>query len=283
MLIIKSRQKKRTLGLNEPLKHGSHKRPVTRRDFLAQGFITGSATVVAPCDPRCDARARARRVRTLQPDMQFLADQHHDLQHPAGRGQDPVHLLRPRGRREHRRLQRAGRQGGRPARLPVDAGLLEARPARRHAAEQRHDGLHQRRVRPDVSLGQRVPARHAREDFGHDARWRERRGDRGALRERHRQQPAQPDVRHREGRFARRAADADRLAELRLGRQLDGAGDADGSGESPDQDRSRLGCERPGRHRRARHAVHACPTVSRTRPRRSRSWSRWRASASRSC
>ena len=60
-----------------------------------------------------------------------------------------------------------------------------------------------------------------------------------------------------QGRLARRAADADRLAELRLRRQLDGAGDADGSGESPDQGRSRLGCERPGRHRRARHAVHA--------------------------
>ena len=56
---------------------------------------------------------------------------------------------------------------------------------------------------------------------------------------------------------ARRAADADRLAELRLRRQLDGAGDADGSGESPDQDRSRQRCDRPGRHRRARHAVHA--------------------------
>ncbi|MGH8236445.1 MAG: hypothetical protein ACREXP_05410 [Steroidobacteraceae bacterium] len=47
MLIIKSRRK-RPLGLDEPLKHGSHKRPVTRRDFLAQGFLTGSATVIAP-------------------------------------------------------------------------------------------------------------------------------------------------------------------------------------------------------------------------------------------
>ncbi|HEY0940908.1 MAG TPA: hypothetical protein VGE08_12475 [Steroidobacter sp.] len=47
MLIIKS-QRKRALGLNEPLKHGSHKRPVTRRDFLAQGFSAGAATVVAP-------------------------------------------------------------------------------------------------------------------------------------------------------------------------------------------------------------------------------------------
>jgi hypothetical protein len=47
MLIIKSRRK-RALALNEPLKHGSHKRPVSRRDFLAQGFMTGAATVLAP-------------------------------------------------------------------------------------------------------------------------------------------------------------------------------------------------------------------------------------------
>jgi len=47
MVIIKSRRK-RALGLDEPLRHESHKKPVTRRDFLAQGFITGSATVVAP-------------------------------------------------------------------------------------------------------------------------------------------------------------------------------------------------------------------------------------------
>ena len=47
MFIIKSRPK-RALGLNEPLRHGSHKKPVTRRDFLAQGFTTGAATVVAP-------------------------------------------------------------------------------------------------------------------------------------------------------------------------------------------------------------------------------------------
>jgi hypothetical protein len=47
MFIIKS-QRKRALALNEPIKHGSHKRPVTRRDFLAQGFTTGAATVVAP-------------------------------------------------------------------------------------------------------------------------------------------------------------------------------------------------------------------------------------------
>lgn len=47
MFIIKS-QRKRALGLDEPLKHGSHKKPVTRRDFLAQGFTTGAATVAVP-------------------------------------------------------------------------------------------------------------------------------------------------------------------------------------------------------------------------------------------
>ena len=39
----------RTLGLNEPVRHeGTHKRPVSRRDFIAQGFVSGAATVVAP-------------------------------------------------------------------------------------------------------------------------------------------------------------------------------------------------------------------------------------------
>jgi hypothetical protein len=36
------------LGLNEPIKHGSHKRPVTRRDFISQGFLSGSAVVMVP-------------------------------------------------------------------------------------------------------------------------------------------------------------------------------------------------------------------------------------------
>jgi hypothetical protein len=35
----------RTLGLDEPLKHEGHKAPVSRRDFIAQGFRTGPAIV----------------------------------------------------------------------------------------------------------------------------------------------------------------------------------------------------------------------------------------------
>src|SRR6187549_4136737 len=35
-------------GLNEPILHGDHRQPVSRRDFLSAGLITGSATVVLP-------------------------------------------------------------------------------------------------------------------------------------------------------------------------------------------------------------------------------------------
>jgi hypothetical protein len=35
-------------GADEPLRHEGHRRPMTRRDFLAQGFITGAAAIAAP-------------------------------------------------------------------------------------------------------------------------------------------------------------------------------------------------------------------------------------------
>jgi hypothetical protein len=37
----------RTLGLDEPIRHESHKAPRTRRDFIAQGLMTGPAVVTA--------------------------------------------------------------------------------------------------------------------------------------------------------------------------------------------------------------------------------------------
>jgi hypothetical protein len=33
-------------GLNEPLRHGDHRRPVSRRDFISQGFRAGTATLL---------------------------------------------------------------------------------------------------------------------------------------------------------------------------------------------------------------------------------------------
>jgi hypothetical protein len=70
MFIIKSRPK-RALGLNEPLRHGSHKKPVTRRDFLAQGFTTGAATVVAPA--ALTAMLNPRRAAALNDGLDTVA------------------------------------------------------------------------------------------------------------------------------------------------------------------------------------------------------------------
>src|SRR5688572_17631709 len=38
----------RRRGLNEPILHGDHRRPVTRREMLSAGLITGAASVVMP-------------------------------------------------------------------------------------------------------------------------------------------------------------------------------------------------------------------------------------------
>jgi hypothetical protein len=35
-------------GLNDPILHGDHSRPRTRRDFIASGLLTGAATVIVP-------------------------------------------------------------------------------------------------------------------------------------------------------------------------------------------------------------------------------------------
>lgn len=45
-------------GTPQPMRHADHRRPMTRREFLAQGFMAGSATVLGPtlfgmfADPR---------------------------------------------------------------------------------------------------------------------------------------------------------------------------------------------------------------------------------------
>jgi hypothetical protein len=64
---IRRKSKRRALGLNEPLRHPDHKRPVTRRDFIAQGFLTGAATVVAPS--LIGALLNPRTAHALSPDI----------------------------------------------------------------------------------------------------------------------------------------------------------------------------------------------------------------------
>jgi hypothetical protein len=70
MLIRKSPP--RPLALDEPIRHeASHRRPVTRRDFLAQGFAAGLGTVVAPTVFGLFASPR-EAMAALSPDLEAL-------------------------------------------------------------------------------------------------------------------------------------------------------------------------------------------------------------------
>jgi hypothetical protein len=65
------KKSKAPAGLNEPFRHQDHPRPRTRREFLAQGFITGAATVVAPTLAGLMAYPRAARAN-LASDIQAM-------------------------------------------------------------------------------------------------------------------------------------------------------------------------------------------------------------------
>jgi hypothetical protein len=70
---FKMSKKSRALGLREPLRHNDHPRPRTRREFLAQGFMSGAATVIAPALLGGLAPRGARAQGTgLAPDIQGL-------------------------------------------------------------------------------------------------------------------------------------------------------------------------------------------------------------------
>jgi hypothetical protein len=69
MIIRKGRR--RTLGLHEPIRHESHRRPVSRRDFIAQGFMTGAATVMTGGILSLFANPRAAWA-ALSPDLEAL-------------------------------------------------------------------------------------------------------------------------------------------------------------------------------------------------------------------
>lgn len=70
MIIRKSQP--RQLALDEPIRHASaHKRPVTRRDFLAQGLTAGFGTVIAPTVFGLFANPRAA-MAALSPDLEAM-------------------------------------------------------------------------------------------------------------------------------------------------------------------------------------------------------------------
>lgn len=60
------------LGGPQALRHADHRRPVTRREFLAQGFIAGSATILGPtlfglfADPRAAQAALSADLEALK-------------------------------------------------------------------------------------------------------------------------------------------------------------------------------------------------------------------------
>jgi hypothetical protein len=66
-------KKQKALNPNEPLRHAAHKRPVSRRDFLAQGFITGAGIVTGPSLLGLLAGSRnAHAAVSLSPDIAAL-------------------------------------------------------------------------------------------------------------------------------------------------------------------------------------------------------------------
>ena len=62
------RKKSRVLGLHELLRHQDHPVPTTRREFLAQGFITGGASVLMPSLVSLIANPRVAHA-SLAPDI----------------------------------------------------------------------------------------------------------------------------------------------------------------------------------------------------------------------
>ena len=70
--MIIRRANPRTLRLDEPIRHdGTHKRPVSRRDFIAQGVTAGLGTVIAPTVFSLFANPRAA-MAALSPDLEAL-------------------------------------------------------------------------------------------------------------------------------------------------------------------------------------------------------------------
>ncbi|MGO9634232.1 MAG: hypothetical protein ACLPX1_10075 [Steroidobacteraceae bacterium] len=70
------RKKTKALGLHEPLRHQDHPRPKTRREFIAQSFMTGGASVLLPsiysllANPRVAEAQNCGTAATLACDIQ---------------------------------------------------------------------------------------------------------------------------------------------------------------------------------------------------------------------
>ncbi len=82
-MIIRTKKSPRTLGLNEPIRHENHKRPVTRRDFIAQGFRTGPALIAAPS--ALALIMGSQKAKAMSPDLEAMAAGVCNIQAGAGK------------------------------------------------------------------------------------------------------------------------------------------------------------------------------------------------------
>ncbi len=65
-----AKKKNRTLHPDEPLLHADHPRPVTRREFISQGFLAGTGAVLAPS--MLGMLAGTRQAHALSSDLEAL-------------------------------------------------------------------------------------------------------------------------------------------------------------------------------------------------------------------
>jgi hypothetical protein len=68
--VPKFRKIPKGLARGEPLRHQDHPRPTTRRQFIAQGFMAGGASVVLPSLAALVANPRIANASGLAPDLQ---------------------------------------------------------------------------------------------------------------------------------------------------------------------------------------------------------------------
>ena len=68
MYILK--QSPRTLGLDEPIKDNGHGTPISRRDLIARGFMTGPAVIAAPAF--LAMLVGSEKARAMSPDLEAM-------------------------------------------------------------------------------------------------------------------------------------------------------------------------------------------------------------------
>ncbi len=207
------RNKRKGLRPDEPLLHPDHRRPITRREFISQGLMTGAAVVTGPtlfglfANPHEARAALSADISSLKTSCGIAT---------AGAGKIPFICFDLAG---------GANMSGSNVLVGLNGGQLDFLTTAGYsklgmpgdmvpgvADRRRRHGFREHVAGPGVPLRQRLPARHSGTGVRRHRGRHQRRRHPGAFGQRHRQQPAQPHVRHRQGRCGRCVADADRSA-----------------------------------------------------------------------